>query len=78
MSRGAQLKAVMSRTEAQSHMPLCVLLDHYMTGYCNLANNCRIFGFHKIGEVVSGHVMKAYKRSRCSSPHILNLGTRWR
>jgi hypothetical protein len=48
----------MSRTEAQSRMLLYVLLDHYMTGYCALANNCRISGFHKIGEVVSGHVMK--------------------
>ena len=67
----------MSRTEAQARMPLCVHLDHYMTGYSDLANTCRTFGFHKIVEVVSGHVMKAYERSRCTSPHTLNLGTRW-
>jgi len=68
----------MSRTEAQARMLLCVHLDHYMTGYCNLANTCRAFVVHKIVEVVSGHIMKAYKRSRCTPPHTLYLGTRWR
>jgi len=68
----------MSRTEAQDPMPLCVHPDHYMTGYCYLANTCRTFGFHKIVEVVSAYVMNVYKKSRCTSPHTLNLCTGWR
>lgn len=71
-------KEVLCQEEKRRLTWLCVHLDHYMTGYRDLANTCRTFGFQKIGEVVSGHVMKVYKRRRCTFPHILNLGTRWR
>jgi hypothetical protein len=31
-----------------------------------------------MGEVLSLHIVKAYRRSRGIAPHILNLGSGWR